>query len=54
MVVGATVVPWTTAGYGTPLPRPRAGAATVITPPSSVAVLRAGYPVQIDDGAAKR
>ena len=54
VVVGATVVPWTTAGYGTPLPRPHAGTATVITPPSSVAVLRAGYPVQIDDGAAKR
>jgi hypothetical protein len=51
VVVGATVVPWTTEGYGTPIPRPRAGTATVITPPSSVAVLRAGYPVQIDETA---
>ena len=51
VIVGATVVPWTTEGYGTPIPRPRAGTATVITPPSSVAVLRAGYPVQIDGTA---
>jgi hypothetical protein len=51
VVVGTTVVPWTTEGYGTPIPRPRAGTATVITPPSSVAVLRAGYPVQIDETA---
>jgi len=51
VVVGTTVVPWTTEGYGTPVPRPRAGPVTVITPPSSVAVLRAGYPVQIDETA---
>jgi hypothetical protein len=54
VVVGATVVPWTTEGYGSPVARPRAGTATVITPPSTLAVLRAGYPVQLDDGAAKR
>jgi hypothetical protein len=54
VVAGATVVPWTTDGYGAPVARPRAGTATVITPPSSVAVLRAGYPVQLDDAAAKR
>ena len=51
VVVGTTVVPWTSEGYDTPVPRSRAGTATVITPPSSVAVLRAGYPVQIDEGA---
>ena len=54
VVVGDTVVPWTHEGYGTPRARPRSGTATVITPPSTVAVLRAGYPVQIDDRAAKR
>lgn len=37
--------------YGRHLPRPRSGIASVITPPSTVAVLRAGYPVQIDDRA---
>jgi hypothetical protein len=54
VVAGTTVVQWTTGGYGSPVARPRAGTAIVITPPSTVAVLRAGYPVQIDDGAAKR
>jgi hypothetical protein len=33
------------------LPRPTAGSAPVLTPPSTVAVLRAGYPVQIDPTA---
>jgi hypothetical protein len=37
--------------YRRRLPRPAAGSASVLTPPSSVAVLRAGYPVQIDLGA---
>jgi hypothetical protein len=32
-------------------PRPRSGTAAVITPPSIVSVLRAGYPVQISDEA---
>ena len=53
VVVGATVVPWTTGGYGEPVARPKTGTATVITPPSTVAVLRAGYPVQLDDGAKR-
>lgn len=30
---------------------PASGTATVVTPPSSVAVLRAGHPVRIDGGA---
>jgi hypothetical protein len=54
VVVGDHVVPWTYDGYGTPSPRPRTGTATVITPPSTVAALRAGYPVQIDDSATSR
>lgn len=37
--------------YGDKLPRPKAGTATVLTPPSSVQILRAGYPVHIDDSA---
>jgi hypothetical protein len=51
LVLGDALVPWTTDGYGARRPRPTAGTATVITPPSTVAVLRAGYPVQIDDTA---
>jgi hypothetical protein len=34
--------------YRDKLPRPITGAATVLSPPSTVAILRAGYPVQID------
>ncbi|HEY1970816.1 MAG TPA: hypothetical protein VGH89_22880 [Pseudonocardia sp.] len=51
VVVDDRVVEWTSEGYRTPWPRPARGTATVITPPSTVAVLRAGYPVQIDDSA---
>jgi len=35
--------------YGDRVPRPRRGTATVITPPATLAVLRAGYPVQLGD-----
>lgn len=48
LVVGDAVVPWTTAGYAAPLPRPRSGQVRVITPPTSVAALRAGYRPQLD------
>jgi hypothetical protein len=51
LILGDAVVPWATEGYGGRRLRPTAGRATVITPPSTVAVLRAGYPVQIDDSA---
>lgn len=47
VVVGDTVVGWTTAGYGRPETRPVRGDASVLTPPSTLAVLRAGYPIQI-------
>ena len=51
VVVGTDVVEWTPTGYGGRRTRPSGGTATVITPPASVEVLRAGYPVQIDDSA---
>jgi len=51
LVAGASLTRWTDAGYGPRLPRPCVGIAEVITPPSTVAVLRAGYPVQIDAAA---
>lgn len=42
------LVPWLPDNsYGEPLTRPRSGRATVITPPSTVAVLKRGYPVQV-------
>ena len=51
VVVGDAVVEWTTAGYGVSRARSAAGTATVITPPSTVAALRAGYAAQIDAAA---
>ncbi|MGO4385184.1 hypothetical protein [Specibacter sp. RAF43] len=51
LVLGGTIVDWTAAGYGPRRPRPGTGDADVITPPSSIAVLRAGYPVHIDPAA---
>jgi hypothetical protein len=49
LVLGAELVDWTDEGYGRRRPRPASGTANVITPPSTVAVLQGGYPVQIDD-----
>ena len=54
VVAGDQLTPWTHAGYGTPLARPRTGTARVITPPATVAVLRTGYPVQLDHAARIR
>jgi hypothetical protein len=51
IVVGDQLVAWSTAGYRGKVPRPAQGSADVVTPPSIVAVLRAGYPVQIDAAA---
>jgi hypothetical protein len=43
LVLGERLVPWSPAGYGSPIERPARGRATVLTPPSSVEVLRHGY-----------
>jgi hypothetical protein len=51
LVFGSHLAEWTTAGYRARHPRPRRGTANVITPPSTVTALSAGYPVQIDDAA---
>jgi hypothetical protein len=51
VVVGGHLVEWTRGGYRARRPRPTRGLAEVVTPPSTVAALRAGYPVQIDDSA---
>ena len=37
------LLPWSFEGYGPPVPRPRRGPANVLTPPSIVAALSAGY-----------
>jgi hypothetical protein len=51
VVVGQHLAEWTAGGYGARHRRPRSGTASVITPPSTVAAVRAGYPVQVDDAA---
>ena len=54
IVAGSELVEWTRDGYRNRRPRPARGTTEVITPPASVAVLRAGYPVQIDAAALER
>src|SRR5581483_5769911 len=51
LVLGRSLVEWTTDGYGRRMRRPRTGNALAVTPPSSIAALRAGYAPQIDAGA---
>jgi hypothetical protein len=43
LVLGSELLRWTAAGYVARSPRPRRGTALLITPPSLVAVLRAGW-----------
>lgn len=42
-VRGGAILPWSFGGYGAPQSRPRAGLARVLTPPSIVRALAAGY-----------
>jgi hypothetical protein len=51
LVAGGHLVEWALEGYRGRRPRPVRGTARVVTPPATVAALRAGYPVQVDDGA---
>lgn len=43
LVWGGQIVGWATTGYQLPEARPDTGAATVLTPPATLAVLRHGY-----------
>jgi hypothetical protein len=53
LVLGRDVIEWTADGYGDRRRRPRRGTADMLTPPSTLRVLQAGYPVQIDEAAAE-
>lgn len=53
IVTGDHLTEWTRAGYQRRTRRPVHGMADVLTPPSSIAALRAGYPVQIDPDALR-
>lgn len=53
LVVGDRVHLWSAdTGYGPAQPRPGRAEAVVLTPPSAVAVLAAGYPVQLNGAVA--
>ncbi len=51
LLLDDALVPWTTVGYAKLRSRPRGGSIDVLTPPSTVAALRAGYRPQVDLGA---
>jgi hypothetical protein len=51
LLVGDAAVRWTPEGYADRRVRPAGGTLTTITPPSTIAVLRGGYAVQIDPTA---
>lgn len=51
IVLPDAVVPWTHHGYGVARARPRRGPVDVLTPPSTMAALAAGYRPQIDAAA---
>jgi hypothetical protein len=48
LVFGTRLVAWSVDGYGDHRRRPRNGTAAMLTPPSTLAVLQSGYPIQID------
>ena len=51
LVLGVGLTEWTFEGYRDRWERPVRGTAYVLTPPSTMAAFRAGYPVQIDASA---
>ncbi|KIF72914.1 hypothetical protein QR77_00615 [Streptomyces sp. 150FB] len=53
LVLRDRLVTWTREGYAGSRSRPVRGDVRVITPASTVAVLRSGYPVQIDRSASE-
>src|SRR4051794_27336079 len=52
VVVADHLAEWTHDGYGRHRSCPRRGLASVLTPPATIAALRAGYEVQIDPSAS--
>lgn len=52
VVVADHLTEWTHDGYGRQRSCPRDGLASVLTPPATIAALRAGYEVQIDPSAS--
>jgi hypothetical protein len=53
VVSGRDLVAWDVSGYGERRSHPARGTAQLITPPTTLKVLQAGYPVQIDQAAQR-
>ena len=53
LVLGDRLIRWNDQAYayGTTAPRPRSGSVDALTPPTTLDVLRTGFPVQIHDAA---
>ena len=54
LVLADRLAPWRADGYGPPISRPAKGLAAALTPPTSLAALRAGQAVQLHPSAAPR
>jgi hypothetical protein len=53
LVLGRSLLPWEPGGYGPPVPQPAGVEFRVLTPPSVVRVLAAGYPVAVHPSARR-
>jgi hypothetical protein len=53
LVLGDALHAWSAEGYAERRDRPSAGDCTVLTPPSIIAVLQAGYPARVHSSAAE-
>ena len=52
LVYEGQLFPWSFSGYGTPMPlKAAAGKYELMTPPSAVKVLEAGYPLEVHSSA---
>ena len=51
LVWGDSLFPWSSGGYGQPRPRPQGLSTVVLTPPSTVAAIRAGYIPEVHPSA---
>jgi hypothetical protein len=51
LVWGDGLFPWSPGGYGGPRPRPQGVSAVVLTPPSTVTAIRAGYAPEVHASA---
>jgi hypothetical protein len=53
LVWGGGLLPWSPGGYGRPRSRPQGVSAVVLTPPSTVAAIRAGYVPEVHASAQR-